>query len=560
MANNWTLSLFLLAASVAATNPSRAQTAVPGGPVRPEIVQLQPAPVAPPAPPPGPILSAPTLILSAPTPVAQTVVPAPVAPAAPSFAPGFAPPVQVVPGGPITAALVLPLNLEPGTGLLVQLPRPASTVIAADPRVVRVTPASPSSLFMVGVAVGRTNVIVTNETGAPIIQYDVVVRRGGGADGAAAPAPAAPAAAPVPTARGGNASQIEATLRQHVPGAGGVKVAMLDGAMVVSGTIGTPLQAQQLDQLVRTMAGERAVIINRVEVLSSMQVNVRVRVAEMSRDVARNLGINWRILGGGGTLAGGLRSPGQNGLVGGDPIVTTAANFATGFRFLDLGRGVDINGVLEALASNNLVSILAEPNLTTMSGEAASFLAGGEFPIPVPTGGASGTVGVEFKQFGVSLAVVPTVIGPGKISLRIRPEVSEPDPTLGLDVGTGRVFGVSTRRAETTVELGSGQSFAIAGLLSNKVTDSLASLPWLGELPILGALFRSSRFTRHETELVIIVTPYLVRPVDSPALVRAPTDGFRPATDLGRMLHGRQNRSGEARPAGSAVDAGFILK
>lgn len=456
----------------------------------------------------------------------------------------------------MTAGLVLPLNIEPGSGLLVQLPRPASTVIAADPRVVRVTPASPTSLFMVGIATGRTNVIVTNDAGIPIIQYDVNVRRAGGNEVAAPSAAVAPSAAPAaPPPRGSNANLIQSTLRQHVPGAAGVKVAVVDGALVLTGTIGTPAQAQQVDSLVRTLAGERSVIINRLEVAASMQVNVRVRVAEMSRDVTRNLGINWRVLGQSSGFSFGFLSPGQ---LSTGPLSTALSNYAIGSvaRIGDL----TVENVIDALASNNLVSILAEPNLTTMSGEAASFLSGGEFPVPVAAG-ANGQIGIEFKQFGVSLSVVPTVISPGKISLRIRPEVSEPDPTLGIDVaGIGRIFGVSTRRAETTIELGSGQSFAIGGLLSNKIQDSLASLPWLGEMPVLGALFRSSRFSRRETELVIIVTPYLVRPVDSPALVRAPTDGFQPATDLGRVLYGRQTRSGEARPTGSTIDAGFILK
>lgn len=532
MANNWTPSVFFLIASLAVTNPVAAQTAAPAAAPQPEVVQV---PQAQPAPA-----------------VAQPAAPVGLS----------APPVQTVPGGPITAGTVLSLAIEPGSGLLLQLPRPASTVIAADPRVVRVTPASPTSLFVVGVSVGRTNVIVTNEAGIPIIQYDVSVRRAGGVEagnqGGVAPTVAVPAAAPTP--RGPNANNIEASIRQHVPGAAGVKVALIDGAFVLSGTIGTPAQAQQLDQVIRALAGDRASIINRVDVMSSMQVNVRVRVAEMARDVTRNLGFDWRILGASSNAVAGFATPGQNLILGGAPVTGSAANYLSAFRILNIARGIDINGMIEALASNNLVSILAEPNLTTMSGEPASFLAGGEFPVPV-AGGPTGQIGVEFKQFGVSLAVVPTIIGPGKISLRIRPEVSEPDPTLGIDIGNNqRVFGVSTRRAETTVELGSGQSFAIAGLLSNKVTDSLAALPWLGEMPVLGALFRSSRFTRHETELVIIVTPYLVRPVDSPALVRAPTDGFQPATDLGRLLYGRQTRSGQPRPVGSTVDAGFILK
>ena len=202
MANNWTVSVFLLIGSFIATNPLLAQSVAPSPAVQPEVVQVPTA--APPA----------------------AVAQGGIAPAQP--VPGVVPmqpsmpllPGQSVVGGPITAAVIVPLAIEPGSGLLVQLPRPASTVIAADPRVVRVTPASPTSLFMVGIAAGRTNVIVTNEAGIPIIQYDVSVRRSGGDMVAAAPG--VPSAPTVPAPRGANASQLEATLRQHVPGASGV--------------------------------------------------------------------------------------------------------------------------------------------------------------------------------------------------------------------------------------------------------------------------------------------------------------------------------------------------
>ncbi len=521
MANNWTLSVFLLTGSLAVTNAASAQTGVPQPAAQPEVVQVpQAAPVQP-------------------------------APPAAAPAPGFAAPVQSVPGGPVTAALVLPLNMEPGSGLLVQLPRPASTVIAADPRVVRVTPASPTSLFLVGVAVGRTNVIVTNEAGIPIIQYDVNVRRAGGE---AVASPAAPSAAP-PAPRGSNANQIEATLRQHVPGASGVKVSLIEGSMVLSGAVATPLQAQQVDQMARTLLGDRGTFINRLEVLSSMQVNVRVRVAEMKRTVLREMGLNWRVLGQSGNFVFAFLTP--NG-----SLLPAVANGATNLIGAGYRAGAwNANTVIDALAQNDLVSILAEPNLTTMSGEPASFLSGGEYPYQVISGtGGAQSVGYEFKQYGVSLSVVPTVISPGKISLRVRPEVSELDYTVVTcaTFGTCSPPGLTTRRAETTLELGSGQSFALAGLLSSKNETNLSGLPWLGEIPVLGALFKQTRLNRAETELVIIVTPYLVRPVDSPAQVRAPTDGFQPATDLGRLLYGRQVRAGSAAPA--ALDAGFILK
>jgi len=220
--------------------------------------------------------------------------------------------------------------------------------------------------------------------------------------------------------------------------------------------------------------------------------------------------------------------------------------------------------VIDALAADNLITILAEPNLTAQSGETASFLAGGEFPIPVAGTTANGgvTVTVEFKQFGVSLALVPTVLSPTRLNLRVRPEVSQlsNNGAVSVPVGTNSTLTIpalTVRRAETTVELGSGQSFAIAGLLQRTSTDLTNALPGLGELPVIGALFKSNDFQRGESELVIIVTPYIVQPAPSPDAFRLPTDGFRPATDLDRILYGRQIAPDSG---GQPVDAGFILK
>jgi pilus assembly protein CpaC len=222
-----------------------------------------------------------------------------------------------------------------------------------------------------------------------------------------------------------------------------------------------------------------------------------------------------------------------------------------------------VNQVVDALAADQLITILAEPNLTAQSGETASFLAGGEFPIPVAgtTTNGSTQVTVVFKQFGVSLALVPTVLSSSKINLRIRPEVSQLSQNgavnLPLSGGTLTIPALTVRRAETTVELGSGQSFAVAGLLQRASTDATNALPGIGEVPVIGALFKSNDFQRGESELVIIVTPYIVEPASSPEALRMPTDGFKPANDLNRILLGRQ-----LAPAASVkdVNAGFILK
>ena len=183
------------------------------------------------------------------------------------------------------------------------------------------------------------------------------------------------------------------------------------------------------------------------------------------------------------------------------------------------------------------MTTLANPNLTALSGETATFLAGGEIPIPINQG--LGAVSVEYKQYGVSLAYTPTVLSDGRISLRVKPEVSQLDYSNAVTLGGTQIPGLTTRRTETTVELGSGQSFMIAGLMSNGNNNTIQKTPALGDLPVLGSLFRSTGFQRNETELVIVITPYLVRPVDSVNQIALPTDGYKAPTDLGRVLLGQ---------------------
>lgn len=235
-----------------------------------------------------------------------------------------------------------------------------------------------------------------------------------------------------------------------------------------------------------------------------------------------------------------------------------------GAGFTSGNKNWNVDAVIDALAADQLITVLAEPNLTVQSGETASFLAGGEFPIPIAGNTTNGTttITVEFKTFGVSLAVVPTVLSSNRLSLRVRPEVSQlsNNGAVSVPVGTGTLTipALTVRRAETTIELGSGQSFAIAGLLQKTSLDDTNALPFLGEVPVLGALFKSNNFQRNETELVIIVTPYLANPASNASALHAPTDGFRPATDLERILFGMQIAP---PPSGTPpLDAGFILR
>ncbi|WP_317617548.1 type II and III secretion system protein family protein [Sphingomonas daechungensis] len=196
---------------------------------------------------------------------------------------------------------------------------------------------------------------------------------------------------------------------------------------------------------------------------------------------------------------------------------------------------MDILSSLDLAEVDGLVTTLAEPNLTALSGETASFLAGGEFPIPVSQ--SLGSISIEYKQYGVGLAFTPVVLADGRISMRVRPEVSELSSEGSIKLNGFDVPALVTRRAETTVELGSGQSFMLAGLIRNNTTNNVDKAPFLGDLPILGALFRSTSFRRQETELVIVVTPYLVKPVSG--RLALPTDGYRAPSDAKRVWEGK---------------------
>jgi pilus assembly protein CpaC len=368
-----------------------------------------------------------------------------------------------------------------------------------------------------------------------------------------------------PTARA-----VESAIRRTLAGAGQVRVAAAgNNSYVLSGTVANAAEAQHVEAVARSFVGDGHEVINNLELLSATQVNVRVRVAEISRQITRELGFSWQALGNVGSFVLGFRTGGAAGtaasaITGGalstGSLATTASRFGAGV----ITNKLDINSVIDALAADQLITILAEPNLTAQSGETASFLAGGEFPVPTGTGGSSTSITVDFKQFGVSLAFVPTVLGPNRLNLRIRPEVSEltNNGAVSIPLASGSVTipALQVRRAETTVELGSGQSFAIAGLLQRNTTQNNSGVLGLGDVPVIGPLFRSSQFQRNETELVIIVTPYLVEPVSDPNKLVAPTDGFKPATDLDRVINQRQiARGAQMLQLRSRPDAGFIV-
>jgi pilus assembly protein CpaC len=224
------------------------------------------------------------------------------------------------------------------------------------------------------------------------------------------------------------------------------------------------------------------------------------------------------------------------------------------------GKGTNITAIVDALAGEGLVSILAEPTLTAISGEKASFLAGGEFPVPISQGLNQG-ISVDYRKYGVSLDFVPTVISDRLISLYVKPEVSDISMEGAVSLNGFQIPGITTRRTETTVQLGSGQSLVIGGLLQSRFGTQIDKIPGGGDLPVLGALFRSTHFRKNESELVVIVTPYLVRPISNPGNIALPTDNVEPASDLERLLQGRLARQKNTSPPVKLKgDAGFIYK
>jgi pilus assembly protein CpaC len=419
-----------------------------------------------------------------------------------------------------------PIMIEAGAGRVVQTSRPIANLFAADPKIAEVRPASPTTLFVFGVTAGRTTIAALDQSGGVVAQYDVIVR---------------------PSSFG--AHEASAQARSMVPGTN-TSMQATPQSIVMNGQVPTAGAAEQIASVAKGYLADKQTLDNRMSVAAPIQVNLRVRIAEISRDVTRRFGINWSALG----------TVGKYGLIGAavSDVFTSGATPANTISASYAHGNNGINAVLDVLASDNLATILAEPNLTAMSGETASFLAGGEYPIPVSQ--QNNTITIEYKQYGISLAFVPTVIDGDHINLRVRPEVSQLSTQGAVQLGAGNstisVPALTVRRADTTVELGSGESFAIAGLIQSQNTQGDSGIPYAGDIPVIGALFKSNNFERTQTELVIIVTPYIVRPTRNPNQLRAPTDSYVPPNDQDRVLFNRQlGRTPAAPPMPSTMSS-----
>jgi len=437
---------------------------------------------------------------------------------------------------------------------LIDLGESAATVFVANPEIADVqVPGAPNTTKFVifGKKAGSTTVFAITHTGR-VSSYAVTVRR------------------PV--------AQIAAALQQAAPKAQ-IEVSSAPNGVNLSGVASSPRDAQRLKATAKQYLGEKDKLNFNVAVAAATQVNLRVRIAEVTRSADKEFGINWSAISNTGSMAFGL-------LTGRAPVSTVVSgttgrltsNFgdfsrsATGLDSLGAGYqnssgSVNVSGLIDALATEGLVTVLAEPNLTAISGESASFLAGGEFPVPVPQGLQQITI--EWKKFGVSVDFTPIVLDANRLSIKVRPEVSELTTTGSVVINGTTIPGLAVRRAETTVELASGQSFAIAGLFQNNSSNQVERFPWLGDVPILGALFRSSSFQHNESELVIIVTPYIVQPVAQTSDLHLPTDGIVLAGDFETVLLGRltsRHPSGDAAMTPTAQmphlhgAAGFMLE
>ncbi len=413
------------------------------------------------------------------------------------------------------------VSLVVGTGQLIRVDAEFSSLFVANPDVADLEVKSPRLLYLTGVGVGETTLFAVDDDDNVLMSATIKVTH--------------------------NTSALESGFQKVAPGQN-IQATTIDQSLVITGNIATPDDAANVMQVANQFVDDPSRVVNRMTVAAPTQVNLQVRIAEIGRNVDRQLGIQWGAV---GVSSGGST---QFGFVGGRGV---DGGYSVGVNYS--GARVSVDVLLQALAEEGLVTILAEPNLTARSGESASFLAGGEYPYAVRND-LENTI--TFKDFGIGLNFTPTVLDGSRISLRVATQVSELAFNDESDVPALR-----SRRAETTVDLGSGQSFAIAGLMQNSSSQSDSRMPGLGNIPVLGALFSSSGFKRGQTELVIIVTPVIVKPTN-PDRIATPVDNFVPPNDFERILLGRftgnaqsaqqvQNRIGRRRLYGAS---GFVFE
>ncbi len=420
------------------------------------------------------------------------------------------------------------IDIEVHKGTILRLDRNAETVFVSDPSIVDVQVRSKKTIFVYGLATGETTLFALDKNDEPVLSSMLKVSH--------------------------NISAINGIIRRLNPDSD-VTVTSVPRGLVLQGIVQSPSDADEISLLAQQFVGDNENVINRLSVASPTQVNLRVKIVEASRETVRALGITWSVDTVGKFAFSGITSA---------PGFAADANITHGDFSWQNAAGDSIGALIDALDTDGVVTILAEPNLTAISGETASFLAGGEFPVPV--GIDDRKIEIQFKQFGVSLAFTPTVLSGGRINLKIRVEVSQLSDAAGIELNGAVIPGLTTRRADTTVSLASGQSFALAGLISNRKSNDISKVPGLGSIPILGKLFQSRKFQESETELIIIATPYLVRPVDPSSPLRTPDQEEPTIQQFEELLSGGLQTSdaamGNSTTEGQQLSSpvGFIME
>jgi len=414
------------------------------------------------------------------------------------------------------------LALGIGKSIVVDLPRDIKDVLVADPKIANAVVRSAQRAYIIGAAVGQTNIVFFDAAGQQIAAYDIAVKR--------------------------DLNGVRAALKQSLPNAD-IQIDGLGDGVVLTGSVSSPIEVQQAGDLAARLAGGTDKVVNNIAIRGRDQVMLKVTVAEVQRSIIKQLGIDLTANMNYGTAVVNFNNANPftalgHSLSGNNVTTSVGSNLVNG------NLVPSVSATIRAMESAGVIRTLAEPNLTAISGEAATFIAGGEFPVPAgyscdPVTHVCNTQ-ISFKKFGISLNFTPIVLNEGRISLRVMSEVSElsNDNSFTLVVSPGNsltVPSIRTRRAETTLEIPSGGSMAMAGLIQEQTKQAINGLPGLAQLPVLGTLFRSRDFVNSTTELMILVTPYVVRAVAQKDLSR-PDDGFADSSDPQAGLLGSINR------------------
>jgi pilus assembly protein CpaC len=426
----------------------------------------------------------------------------------------------------------IPLGI--GKSVAIDLPADIKDVLVADPSIANAVVRTARRVYMIGVKVGQTNIFFFDAQGRQIAGFDIAVTR--------------------------DLNGVRAALRQAMPDADIRIEGVGDQSVMLTGTAASPVEAQQAYDIAAKLVGSADRVVNGITVRGRDQVMLKVTVAEVQRDVIKQLGIDLSGQLNYGTAVVNFNTDNPFSATG-QPLSTSKL---VGASALNSAGVPSVQATLRAMEQANVIRTLAEPTLTAISGETASFLVGGEFPYPIP-GSASQPPTVDFKKFGVTLTFTPVVLAAGRISLKVLTEVSELSPEGSVTIGGTTVPSLKTRRAETVVEIPSGGSLAMAGMIQEQTKQAINGIPALMHAPILGTLFRSHDYVNHRSELMVLVTPYVVHAV-APTKLARPDDGYADANDPQGALLGRFNRiygsadKVEPRPAGTYHGKiGFIL-